>query len=126
MDTLYWNYVQSKKFRDVVGNIISQLKESGHKIKSRIAVIQQLLQQDIISLIEYSELMKFEDSEFEREARTSLSCESPKDESGIDLSDTSELCVITQPDDIKVRFLRFTCLTNFLNFNIFRCCAIDC
>jgi timeless len=58
MDTLYWYYVQSKKHKDIVGHIIKQIKDSGQKAKSRMAVIQQLLQQDIISQIEYDDLMK--------------------------------------------------------------------
>lgn len=104
MDTLYWYYVQSKKCKDVVGNIINQIKRSGHKMKSRIAVIQQLLQQDIISLVEYDDLMKFEDSQYEREAKTSGSDDLlSKEESGIDISDSSELSVNNiQTDDIKV------------------------
>lgn len=58
MDRLYWYYVQSKKHKDIVGHIIKQIKDSGQKAKSRMAVIQQLLQQDIISQIEYDDLMK--------------------------------------------------------------------
>lgn len=105
MDTLYWYYVQSKKYPDTVGNIINQIKESGHKMKSRIAVIQQLLQQDIVSLVEFDDLMKFEDSQYEREAITSMTEGLPsKTESGIELSDSSEMSVNhNQLDDIKVR-----------------------
>lgn len=66
MDTLYWFFIQSKKREDVVGNIIDQIRETGGKIKSRMAVIQQLLQQDIICLAEYDELMKFEDKQYEK------------------------------------------------------------
>lgn len=58
MDTLYWYFVQSKKHKDIVGHIIKQIKDSGQKAKSRMAVIQQLLQQDIISQTEYDDLMK--------------------------------------------------------------------
>lgn len=105
MDTLYWYYVQSKMFKDVVGNIINHIKDSGHKIKSRIAVIQQLLQQDIITLVEYDDLMMFEDSQYEKEAKTFCSGDSPsKDESGIEASENSDLSVNNNHlDDIKVR-----------------------
>jgi hypothetical protein len=98
MDTLYWYYVQSKKHKDVVGHIIKQIKDSGQKSKSRMGVIQQLLQQDIISLLEYDEFMKFEDSQYEREAVTDTHS---KEESGIDV-ESSDLSVGNQPDDIKV------------------------
>ena len=98
MDTLYWYYVQSKKCPDVVGNIINQIKESGLKIKSRIAVIQQLLQQDIINLEEFDHLMKFEDTQYESEAKCSRSSEYL---SRKDVSKHSELSI--QTDDIKVK-----------------------
>ena len=102
MDTLYWYYVQSRRSKDVIGSVTSLIKESYQKLKSRIAVIQQLLQQDIISLVEFDDLMKFEDSQYEIEAKTM----SPlKTESGIDLSDSFEIAVQSQPistDDIKV------------------------
>ena len=101
LDVLYWYYVQSKKQKDVIGHIIKQLKNSGQKTKSRMAVIQQLLQQDLISLIEYDDLMKFEDSQYEREAKTSGITE---EESGIDISDSSETSTSNQPDDIKVKY----------------------
>lgn len=104
MDTLYWYFVQSKKCEDIVGKIINQIKESGQKMKSRIAIIQQLLQQDIISVLKFDHLMKFEDSQYEREVKTSDCNESSsKMGSGIDLSTESVISSIGQPDDIKVR-----------------------
>lgn len=124
MDTLYCYYVQSKKYADVVGNIINQINESGHKMKSRVAVIQvleshyerrlvisrqllllqQLLQQDIIPQVEFDDLMKFEDSQCQGETKTFGSTESPKEESGIDVSDHSDVSVNNnQLDDIKVQ-----------------------
>ncbi|KAL7044055.1 hypothetical protein ACKWTF_001754 [Chironomus riparius] len=104
IDVLYWYYVQSKKQKDIIGHIIKQLKDSGQKAKSRMAVIQQLLQQDLISLTEYDDLMKYEDSQYEREAKTSGITDSPskEEESGIDISDSSETSTSNQPDDIKV------------------------
>lgn len=97
VDTLYWYYVQSKSCKDVVGSVISQIEKSGQKIKSRIAVIQQLLQQDIISLAEFNDLMKFEDSQYEREAKSSLSNESLSQGKSSEDSDSNN-----QLDDIKV------------------------
>ncbi|XP_070496942.1 protein timeless isoform X3 [Chironomus tepperi] len=104
LDVLYWYYVQSKKHKDIIGHIIKQLRDSGQKAKSRMAVIQQLLQQDLISLTEYDDLMKFEDSQYEREAKTSGITDSPskEEESGIEISDSSETSTSNQPDDIKV------------------------
>jgi hypothetical protein len=70
-----------------------------------MAVIQQLSQQDLISLAEYDDLMKFEDSQYEREAKTSgyTDSQSKEEESGIDISDSSQVSTSNQPDDIKVR-----------------------
>lgn len=100
MDSLYWYYVQSKKSDDVIGIIINQYKESGHKAKSRIAVIQQLLQQDIISILKCDELMKFEDSLYEREV---MQIATPTNtESGIELAEKFEASASPPPDDIKV------------------------
>lgn len=45
MDTLYWYYVQSKKNNDVVGKIVKLFSNNGNKLKTRISIIQQLLQQ---------------------------------------------------------------------------------
>lgn len=98
-DSLYWYYVQSKRDKDVIGSVTSLIKESYQKTKPRIAVIQQLLQQDIISLVEFDDLMKFEDSQYEIEAKSS----SPvKTESGIELTEHFETGQKCQPDDIKV------------------------
>lgn len=99
MDTLYWYYVQSKKCPDVVGNIINQINESRLKIKSRIAVIQQLLQQDIISLKEFDDLMKYEDSQYGGEIK--LSGSATKDG---ETSETSNSTKTVQVDDIKVKY----------------------
>lgn len=102
---LYWYYVQSKKHKDIIGHIIKQLKDSGQNAKkSRLAVIQQLFQQDLISLSEYDDFMKFEDSQYEKEAKTSGITDSlsKEEESGIDISESSETSVSNQPDDIKV------------------------
>lgn len=73
-----------------------------------MAVIQQLLQQDLISLTEYDDFMKFEDSQYEREAKTSGITDSPskEEESGIEISESSEASVSNQPDDIKVSYTR--------------------
>lgn len=45
IETLYWYYEQSKKNADVIGSIYDLVKISEAKPKSRIAIIQQLLQQ---------------------------------------------------------------------------------
>nr|BAB91179.2 timeless protein [Chymomyza costata] len=66
MDTLYWYYVQSKKSNDVVGKIVKLFSNNGNKLKSRISIIQQLLAQDMINLLEYDDLMKFEEAEYQR------------------------------------------------------------
>lgn len=98
MDPLYWYHVQSKKFKDVIGNVKDLMEMSGFKQKSRIAIIQQLLQQDVISTVEFDDLMKFEDSQYESEART----DSKSVKSGTDVASSSEVTAVSQPDDIKV------------------------
>lgn len=65
-------------------------------------MIHQLLQQDIVTLVEYDDLMKFEDSQYEREVKSSLG-DSLKEESGIEMSNESENSVASPPDDITVR-----------------------
>lgn len=102
MDTLYWYFVQSKKSQDVVGNIIELIKDSGRVTKSRIAVIQQLLQQDIVISAEYDDLilMKFENSQYEREVKSRTNVDGLDDESAI-----SQTNAISEPDDIRVSFI---------------------
>ncbi|ALC38836.1 tim [Drosophila busckii] len=85
MDTLYWYYVQSKKSVDVVGKIVKLFSNNGNKLKTRISIIQQLLQQDIITLLEYDDLMKFEDAEYQRSLLATPS--SATTESGIDMKE---------------------------------------
>lgn len=46
IDSLYWYFVQFKKSDDVVGKIIEQFSGNGNSpLKSRLGVIQHLLQQ---------------------------------------------------------------------------------
>uniref|UniRef100_A0A1L8DX49 Putative dna topoisomerase i-interacting protein n=1 Tax=Nyssomyia neivai TaxID=330878 RepID=A0A1L8DX49_9DIPT len=86
IDTLYWYYVQNKKSRDVVGKILKQLKDNGSGLKSRIDIIQQLLQQDIITLLEFDDFMKSEDAQYERDIKTPGASTSTA-ESGIEIKD---------------------------------------
>lgn len=123
MDTLYWYYVQSKKNNDVVGKIVKLFRNNGNKQKSRISIVQQLLQQvsvrnysesffleflailfsyflpqDIITLVEYDDLMKFEDAEYQRALLTTPTPTST--ESGIELKNSSTFA--NPSDDIQV------------------------
>ncbi|KAH8273623.1 hypothetical protein KR018_004675 [Drosophila ironensis] len=93
MDTLYWYYVQSKKNNDIVGKIVKLFSNNGNKLKTRISIIQQLLQQDIITLLEYDDLMKFEDAEYQRTLLTTPT--SGTTESGIELKE----CAFGKPSD---------------------------
>uniref|UniRef100_T1PGW4 Timeless protein n=1 Tax=Musca domestica TaxID=7370 RepID=T1PGW4_MUSDO len=98
MDTLYWYYVQSKKNNDVVGKIVKLFGNNGNKQKSRISIIQQLLQQDIITLVEYDDLMKYEDAQYQRTLLTTPT--SGTTESGIEMKDTA---IAGKPsDDIQI------------------------
>lgn len=95
MNNLYWYYVQSKKAEDVVGKIQSLLSQNGTQ-KSRISIIQQLLQQDIITLVEYDDLMKYEDATYQRNLLNNASTTS---DSGIDTKDSFEC---KPSDDIQI------------------------
>lgn len=81
---MYWFYVQSKKSEDTVGHIIKQYNDSVHVIKCRIDVIQQLLNQDIITLSEFDLLMRFEDSKYQRAVKAELPKQNSADDSGCD------------------------------------------
>ncbi|KAH8412317.1 hypothetical protein KR009_001249 [Drosophila setifemur] len=97
MDTLYWYYVQSKKNNDIVGKIVKLFSNNGNKLKTRISIIQQLLQQDIITLLEYDDLMRFEDAEYQRTLLTTPT--SVTTESGIELKE----CAYGKPsDDVQI------------------------
>ncbi|XP_073826266.1 timeless isoform X2 [Musca autumnalis] len=98
MDTLYWYYVQSKKNNDVVGKIVKLFGNNGNKQKSRISIIQQLLQQDIITLVEYDDLMKYEDAQYQRTLLTTPT--SGTTESGIEMKDTA--AAGKPSDDIQI------------------------
>lgn len=60
-DTLYWYYEQSRQTDDHIGAIVQSYADNGSSNKTRIAVIQQLLVQDVITLLEYDDLMAAED-----------------------------------------------------------------
>ncbi|KAL7742106.1 hypothetical protein ACLKA6_018351 [Drosophila palustris] len=97
MDTLYWYYVQSNKSNDVVGKIVKLFTNNGNKLKTRISIIQQLLQQDIITLLEYDDLMRFEDAEYQRTLLATPS--SVCSESGIEIKE----CAYGKPsDDVQI------------------------
>ncbi|EDW28988.1 GL19475 [Drosophila persimilis] len=85
MDTLYWYFVQSRSTNDVVGKIVRLFSNNGNKEKSRISIIQQLLQQDIITLLEYDDLMRYEDAEYQRTLLNTPT--SVTTESGIEMKD---------------------------------------
>lgn len=97
IDTLFWYYVQCKKTIDVIDGIIKLFCNNGFTQKSRISVIQQLLQQDIIATNEYDDFMKSESVEYERNTNPADS----NDESGIFLRETP-IVVDRISDDIQV------------------------
>uniref|UniRef100_A0A0K8TSI5 Putative dna topoisomerase i-interacting protein n=1 Tax=Tabanus bromius TaxID=304241 RepID=A0A0K8TSI5_TABBR len=126
MDTLYWYYVQSKKFKDIVGKIVQLFKENGNKKKSRIVIIQQLLQQDIITLVEYDDLMKYEDVEYQRCAIKTQTPSTSTGESGIDVKDEMSVNI---SDDIQILILRLlkenkAKLLTWLQKILIECCYV--
>ena len=71
----------------MISDILKLFRENGNQQKTRMAVIEQLLEQDIISLVKYDDLMKDENPEYERNVQTPAVsvCTS---ESGFDSKDT--------------------------------------
>lgn len=61
IESLYWFYEQSRNGNDPIGAIIQLYASNDQRSKTRIAVIQQLLLQDIITLTEYDDHMAAED-----------------------------------------------------------------
>lgn len=65
-------------------------------------VLSKILFQDIINLVEYDDLMKFEDAEYQRNITKTPSPSTSTKESGIEIRD-SYVCKAS--DDIQVIFL---------------------
>lgn len=69
-DSLHWYYVQCKQSKCLVGDILRLFQENGNQQKTRVSIIEQLLEQDIISMAQYDELMKLENPDYERNVQT--------------------------------------------------------
>uniref|UniRef100_U5EZ31 Putative dna topoisomerase i-interacting protein n=1 Tax=Corethrella appendiculata TaxID=1370023 RepID=U5EZ31_9DIPT len=100
-DLLFWYYTQCKKSKNLIDDILKLYRENGNTEKSRIVVIQQLLQQDIISLVKYDDLMKMENPEFDNNVETPAAsvCTS---ESGIECKQSNGTQSSKILDDIQV------------------------
>ncbi|XP_058822846.1 protein timeless isoform X2 [Topomyia yanbarensis] len=61
-DCLHWYYFQCKRSKFFVADILKLFQENGNYQKNRISIIEQLRKLDVISLDQYNELMKSEDS----------------------------------------------------------------
>uniref|UniRef100_A0A182K6R2 Timeless n=1 Tax=Anopheles christyi TaxID=43041 RepID=A0A182K6R2_9DIPT len=99
-DSLHWYYVQCRQSKCVVADILKLFQENGNQQKTRPSIIEQLLEQNIITLVQYDDLMKVENPDYERNVQTPAlsvaSADSPKPEDGD--SKTSSKAV----DDIQV------------------------
>ncbi|XP_058060672.1 protein timeless [Anopheles bellator] len=69
-DSLHWYYVQCRQSKCLVGDILKLFQENGNQQKTRLSIIEQLLEQDIIALAQYDDLMKLENPEYERNVQT--------------------------------------------------------
>lgn len=69
-DSLHWYYVQCRQSKCLVADILKLFQENGNQQKTRLSIIEQLLEQDIIALGQYDELMKLENPEYERNVQT--------------------------------------------------------
>uniref|UniRef100_A0A182QXY1 Timeless n=1 Tax=Anopheles farauti TaxID=69004 RepID=A0A182QXY1_9DIPT len=85
-DSLHWYYVQCRQSKCVVADILKLFQENGNQQKTRPSIIEQLLEQNIITLIQYDDLMKVENPDYERNVQTPAlsvaSADSPKPEDG--------------------------------------------
>ena len=94
-DSLSWYYLQSNKSKDIVGNIMKQISDSGSAVKYRISVIQNLSIEGIITEAKYDELMKREDINYNKEV--AIVADVMEEE-----QDLTDLCIKKPIDDIKV------------------------
>ncbi|XP_062548363.1 protein timeless isoform X2 [Armigeres subalbatus] len=69
-DSLQWYYVQCKQSSCLVADILNLFQENGNQQKTRVSIIEQLWEQDIISLTQYDDLMKVENPGYERNVQT--------------------------------------------------------
>ncbi|XP_053662148.1 protein timeless [Anopheles marshallii] len=99
-DSLHWYYVQCRQSKCVVADILKLFQENGNQQKTRLSIIEQLLEQNIITLIQYDDLMKVENPDYERNVQTPAlsvaSADSPKPEDGDSKSSSKAV------DDIQV------------------------
>ncbi|XP_062705699.1 protein timeless isoform X5 [Aedes albopictus] len=98
-DSLQWYYVQCKQSSCLVADILNLFQESGNQQKTRVSIIEQLWEQDIIALTQYDDLMKVENPGYERNVQTPAfsvaSCNSGK-------RDDENKTPSTAIDDIQV------------------------
>lgn len=101
IDTLYWHYVQSKNAKDPIGYIVKRFNEGESKSKPRIEVIKQLLHQDIITLIEFDDLMKIEDINYVHANRSNAIGTDECGSSGHELKPSDDIQVTSPTKNIK-------------------------
>uniref|UniRef100_A0A182TVJ9 TIMELESS domain-containing protein n=1 Tax=Anopheles melas TaxID=34690 RepID=A0A182TVJ9_9DIPT len=99
-DSLHWYYVQCRQSKCVVADILKLFQENGNQQKTRLSIIEQLLEQNIVTLVQYDDLMKVENPDYERNVQTPAlsvaSADSPKPEDGDSKSSSKAV------DDIQV------------------------
>ncbi|XP_065078249.1 protein timeless isoform X2 [Ochlerotatus camptorhynchus] len=69
-NSLQWYYVQCKQSKCLVADIWKLFQENGNLQKTRVSIIEQLWEQDIITLTQYDDLMKVENPDYERNLQT--------------------------------------------------------
>lgn len=69
-NSLQWYYVQCKQSKCLVADIWKLFQENGNLQKTRVSIIEQLWEQDIITLTQYDDLMKVENPDYERNVQT--------------------------------------------------------
>lgn len=94
-DSLSWYYLQCNESKDIIGNIMNQITDSGSAMKSRISVIKNLSTEGIITEAKYDELMKREDIHYKTEVVIVADVVEEQ-------QDLTDLCIKKPIDDIKV------------------------
>uniref|UniRef100_A0A182JH25 Timeless n=1 Tax=Anopheles atroparvus TaxID=41427 RepID=A0A182JH25_ANOAO len=99
-DCLHWYYVQCRQSKCLVADILKLFQQNGNQPKTRLSIIEQLREQDIVTLAQYDDLMKEENPEYERNMLTPALSVVSEDTSREE--DGESKCTPKAIDDIQV------------------------
>ncbi|XP_055541852.1 protein timeless isoform X2 [Wyeomyia smithii] len=93
-DSLHWYYVQCKQSETMIADILKLFQENGNHQKTRTAIIEQLCDQDSITLNRYDELMKIENPNHEKNLQVSSHPGKKEDEEKWSLTAVNDIQVL--------------------------------